>query len=110
MKKISVIAPASKRLNKVGAFAAIIMLRPINSKYRKSNTQLPIRPNSSENTAKMKSVVRSGMNSRCACVPLSQPLPVMPPEPIAIVDWMIWKPLPSGSVVGSISVSTRPRW
>ena len=51
---------------------------------------LPIRPNSSENTAKMKSVWRSGMNSRCAWVPFSQPLPARPPEPTAIVDWMMW--------------------
>ena len=58
----------------------------------------------------MKSVVRSGMNSRWACVPCVQPLPVMPPEPMAMVDWMMWKPLPSGSVVGSISVITRSRW
>ena len=33
-------------------------------------------PNSSENAAKMKSVVRSGMNSRCVCVPFMKPLPV----------------------------------
>ena len=51
---------------------------------------LPIRPNSSENTAKMKSVVRSGMKSRCVCEPLSQPLPASPPEPTAIVDWIVW--------------------
>ena len=72
--------------------------------------RLPIRPNSSENTAKMKSVWRSGMNSRWAWVPFSQPLPDKPPEPTAMVDWMMWKPAPSGSVVGSSSVSTRLRW
>ena len=33
----------------------------------------------------MKSVVRSGMNSRWVCVPFMKPLPVMPPEPIAII-------------------------
>ncbi len=49
-----------------------------------------MRPNSSEYTAKMKSVWRSGMNSRCDCVPFSQPLPARPPEPTAIVDWMMW--------------------
>ena len=63
--------------------------RPISSRYSSSNAQLPIKPNSSENTAKMKSVDRSGMNSRCACVPLSQPLPASPPEPTAMTDWMM---------------------
>ncbi len=58
----------------------------------------------------MKSVVRSGMNSRWVCVPLMKPLPVTPPEPIAIMPWMMWKPLPSGSVVGSSSVQMRCFW
>src|SRR3546814_4551664 len=57
---------ASRRVNKVGALAAIIMPRPINNRYKVNNMQLPIRPNSSEKTAKRKSVVRSGRNSRCA--------------------------------------------
>ena len=39
--------------------------RPINSKYNTSKTPLPNKPNSSENTAKIKSVVRSGINSKC---------------------------------------------
>jgi hypothetical protein len=49
-----------------------------------------MRPNSSPSTAKMKSVERSGRNSSWACVPLPQPLPNMPPEPMAIFDWMMW--------------------
>ena len=72
--------------------------------------QQPTRPNSSEKAAKMKSVVRSGMNSRWVCVPFMKPLPVVPPEPIAISPWMMWKPLPSGSVVGSSRVQTRFFW
>ena len=43
-----------------------------------------MRPNSSPNTAKMKSVWRSGRKSRWVWVPLSQPLPTTPPEPSAI--------------------------
>ena len=70
----------------------------------------PNRPNSSEKAAKMKSVVRSGMNSRCVWVPFMKPLPVMPPEPMAIMPWMMWKPLPSGSCVGSSRVQTRCFW
>ena len=58
----------------------------------------------------MKSVVRSGMNSRCVWVPCMKPLPQRPPEPMAIMPWMMWKPLPSGSLDGSSSVHTRWRW
>ena len=58
----------------------------------------------------MKSVVRSGMNSRWVCVPCMKPLPVSPPEPMAISPWMMWKPLPSGSLDGSSSVQTRCFW
>ena len=39
--------------------------------------------------------------------PAMKPLPVTPPEPMAIMPWMMWKPLPSGSVVGSSSVQMR---
>ena len=58
----------------------------------------------------MKSVWRSGRKARWVCVPSIQPLPITPPEPIAIVDWMMWKPLPSGSRVGSSRVHTRCFW
>jgi hypothetical protein len=58
----------------------------------------------------MKSVWRSGRKARWVWVPSIQPFPVMPPEPIAIVDWMMWKPLPSGSRVGSSSVQDALRW
>src|SRR5256885_7440621 len=48
----------------------------------------------------MKSVVRSGMTSRWVWVPAMKPLPQTPPEPMAIIPWMMWNPLPSGSRVG----------
>ncbi|MNN60209.1 hypothetical protein D3C81_1753780 [compost metagenome] len=104
------IDPASSRENSVGALAAMNSPRKISSKYSTSSAALPIRPNSSEKTAKMKSVCFSGMNSRWVCVPLRKPLPSTPPEPIAMIDWMVWKPLPSGSLVGSSSVHTRCCW
>ena len=53
------------------------------------SNRLPSRPNSSEKAAKMKSVVRSGMNSRWVCVPCMNPLPNTPPEPMAIMPWMM---------------------
>ena len=86
VKKIIVTEPAISRANKVGALDAIISPRMINSKYSTTKILFPMKPNSSEYTAKIKSVVRSGINSKCAWVPLSKPLPVMPPEPTAIVD------------------------
>ena len=52
----------------------------------RASSRSPSSPNSSPITAKMKSVERSGRNSRCACVPFIQPLPNRPPEPIAIFD------------------------
>ncbi|CFO74335.1 Uncharacterised protein [Bordetella pertussis] len=41
----------------------------MNRPYSTSSATPPYRPNSSAYTAKMKSVVRSGMKSRCVCVP-----------------------------------------
>ena len=47
-----------------------------------SLTGIPKRPNSSLKTAKIKSVVRSGKKSSWPCEPLSQPLPISPPDQI----------------------------
>ena len=85
VKKMVVSAPASRRANSVGASAAIVSPRRMRKVKQTINVRLPARPNSSENAAKMKSVVRSGMNSRCVCVPCMKPLPYMPPEPMAIM-------------------------
>ena len=70
-----VIAPASRRENSVGASSAIARPRSTRKMNAAINSRLPIRPNSSENAAKMKSVVRSGINSRWVCVPCIKPLP-----------------------------------
>src|SRR5574337_811232 len=50
------------------------------------------------------------MKARWVWVPLIQPLPRTPPEPMAMVDWMMWKPLPRGSEVGSSRVQMRCFW
>ena len=86
MKNPIVIADANNRENKVCAAMAIIMPREISKKYKNNNTKLPINPHSSENTAKIKSVCFSGINSKCVCVPFKNPLPESPPEPMAMVD------------------------
>jgi hypothetical protein len=48
----------------------------------------------------MKSVWLSGRKSSCDCVPCVQPLPDQPPEPIAVLDWMMFQPAPSRSLSG----------
>ena len=53
-----------------------------------------MKPNSSPMTQKMKSVEFSGMYASCVCVPLVNPLPNSPPEPMAAFAWMMWKPAP----------------
>ena len=58
--------------------------------YRnKNNINIPINPNSSAKTAKIKSVPLSGRNSSCDCVPFKKPFPNKPPEPTAILDCII---------------------
>ena len=89
VKNVSVIAPPNKRVNKVGALAVITTPRAMISRKSTSSSELPIKPNSSEKTAKIKSVVRSGMKSRCVWLPWSQPFPNTPPEPSAMVDCMV---------------------
>ncbi|CFO28033.1 Uncharacterised protein [Bordetella pertussis] len=69
MNIIIVMAPASRRPNCDEAREAIARPRAMNRPYSTSSATPPYRPNSSAYTAKMKSVVRSGMKSRCVCVP-----------------------------------------
>ncbi len=45
----------------------------------------PRKPSSSPATVKTKSVCCSGTNCPVVCVPWNRPLPVRPPEPIAIL-------------------------
>ncbi|CFP56474.1 Uncharacterised protein [Bordetella pertussis] len=37
-------------------------------------------------------------------------MPYRPPDPTAIMDWIVWKPLPSGSELGLSRVQTRCFW
>ena len=55
----------------------------------------------------MKSVHCLGMKLSCVCVPRMNPLPKIPPEPMAMVDWMMWKPLPSGSFAAPTTTPVR---
>ncbi len=47
-------------------------------------------PHSSTKVVKMKSVCFSGRKFSDDCVPFRKPLPNMPPEPMAIFDWVMW--------------------
>ena len=66
----------------------------------------PKNPNSSPITEKIKSVLCMGTKLSPVCVPFKNPLPKNPPEPIAILDWVIFQPDPRGSALGFIKVST----
>ena len=50
------------------------------------NNKTPRNPSSSAKTEKIKSVDCSGTKSSCDWEPFVRPLPVKPPEPIAIFD------------------------
>src|SRR4051795_2516850 len=62
----------------------------IRNRYNVSTTLTPTKPHSSPRTEKMKSVCRAGRYSRLTCVPCRNPLPVMPPEPVAILACVTW--------------------
>jgi hypothetical protein len=51
---------------------------------------LPTNPTRSARFENIKSVSCSGRKPRFASVVASKPLPVMPPEPMAIFDWATW--------------------
>ena len=58
-------------------------------KMNKNNARTkkaPINPNSSHITEKIKSVCCSGKKASLVCVPSKNPLPVRPPDPMAILD------------------------
>lgn len=82
--------PANKREKVLRACEAITTPLKMIKLISSNKSKLPIMPNSSLKTEKIKSVVLSGKNSSWDCVPFNQPLPVKPPEPWAMVDWMIW--------------------
>ena len=71
---------------------------------------VPIKPNSSPNIEKIKSVCFSGKKSKWDCDPFVHPLPNKPPEPTAICDCIIWYPDPNGSFSGLNNVKILLCW
>ena len=43
-------------------------------------------------------------------MPFKKPLPLKPPDPTAILDWMIWYPAPRGSLSGFRNVRILNFW
>ena len=79
--------PKATRLAKESlARVATRMIRRNRKRKRTNAVVTPRNPSSSPTTAKMKSVCCSGRNASRFCVPCVYPLPVRPPEPIAIRD------------------------
>ena len=92
--------PTHTRLSmRVGASRATIRQRTMMASSSTMTRRQPIKPNSSPQTQKMKSVCRSGRLDRyndCVCVPLKRPCPVSLPEPRASIPRVCCQPLPSG--------------
>ena len=64
VKKMTVMAPARSFEKVFDALMAIFIESTMRVKYITRRKRLPTRPNSSEKTAKRKSLVRSGIKSR----------------------------------------------
>ncbi len=98
-----VIPTASKLPNISGAFIAISSPLHIKIANNKITIAHPINPNSSANTAKIKSLCGSG-KYKYFCFPSPKPTPKIPPEPIAYKLWIICHPSPVVSLHGSRKV------
>src|ERR1019366_978206 len=100
--------PNATRLeNESVARPATLTHRRKSTRNNTSATVTPTTPSSSPTTGKMKSVCCAGRNARRFCVPIVNPLPSQPPDPIATCDWITWYPDRSGSEPGSRNTSSR---
>ena len=66
---------------------------------RYMSNKTPTNPSSSPSTATMKSVRASGKNSSSSGC-RNRPFPNRPPEPMAVVDWIMFQPPPRDHSVG----------
>ena len=83
--------------------------------YKKKTKQIstindPISPSCSAIVAKIKSVCLSGRNLNPDCVPCPSPLPIIIPDPTAIMDWITLYEVPKGSLEGLRNVRTLCLW
>lgn len=77
---------------------------------RRTTAALPTKPCSSPMVQKIKSECCSGTKLNLVWVPSRNPFPQSRPEPIAILDWVTFQPMPVGSSFGSTSTLIRFRW
>ena len=85
-KKITLMLAESKRLKVLLVLLLIYKILKVIISIDANKNMAPIKPNSSEKRANIKSVVCSGKKFKCAWVLCSHPLPNSPPDPIAIFD------------------------
>ena len=116
IKKIDATQYAYIRLNADRCRSASTSIRNINPKYNSTSAVLPRKPNCSPMAQKIKSVFCSGTNSFLVDVPFRKPLPVSPPEPIAIFDChtlypdIVLLPYPCLQVPGIHPARFAPAW
>ena len=77
---------------------------------RRSTSAPPMRPNSSPMMAKMKSLQAFGRNRPPASRLSPSPAPTIPPRARAMSPWIVWKPVPGGSLHGSMNARMRSSW
>ena len=88
--KVSI--PAAPRQNNAPKLscdlAAVTKIRQIKIRKTKIIASEPTNPVASAQPEKIKSICATGTNCSCDCVAFPNPLPVSPPEPTAIFDWL----------------------
>ena len=80
-------------------FSAALIILYISIKNTNTKPAEPTNPHSSPTVQNMKSVLCSGTILNLVWVPWRSPLPLSPPEPIAILDWWTLYPAPFRSSV-----------
>ena len=104
-----VVSPAASRFPK-GSRQFRAIRNPAQAKTANAaiTAVVPIRPSSSPTIAKIMSVCASGRYEIFE-TPWPSPSPVIPPEPIPMIAWTVWKPAPCGSCQGSRKLRKRSR-
>jgi hypothetical protein len=94
------------------SFEDAVMINPLTiiKRERKKTNMHPAKPVSSAIIEKIKSVDCWGRYLKWLCVPLRNPLPKTPPEPTAVIDWIMFHPAPRGSIYGSRNTTSLIIW
>ena len=103
-KKILVMPMIISEENLSVAWKAIETIFISNQANRINIVSITIKPSSSPITLTIKSDSCTGKNFNWVWVPWPRPFPKSPPEPSAVLLWIIWYPAPSGSNSGLIEL------